>query len=45
MWEMGIIRPDWRLGDIVKMLHRALRDGELRYLAPETWKASYADHQ
>ena len=43
MWEMGIIRPDWLLADIVKMLHPALRDGEFRYLAPETWKASYVD--
>ena len=33
------------LADIVKMLHPELRDGEFRYLAPETWKASYEDHQ
>ena len=43
MWEMGTIRPDWLLGDIAKMLHPELRDGEMRYLAPETWKASYED--
>ncbi|MDE2658745.1 MAG: ABC transporter substrate-binding protein [Acidobacteriota bacterium] len=43
MWEMGYIRPDWLLADIVKMLHPELRDGEFRYLAPETWKASYDD--
>ena len=43
MWEMGTIRPDWLLGDIAKMLHPELRDGEFRYLAPETWKASYDD--
>ena len=43
MWEMGYIRPDWLLGDIVKMLHPHLRDGESRYLAPENWKASYGD--
>ena len=43
MWEMGYIRPDWLLGDIAKMLHPELRDGEMRYLAPETWKASYED--
>ena len=43
MWEMGTIRPDWLLGDIAKMLHPELRDGEMRYLAPETWKASYDD--
>ena len=43
MWEMGYIRPDWLLGDIAKMLHPELRDGEFRYLAPETWKASYED--
>ena len=45
IWEMGVIRPDWLLADILKMLHPELRDGEWRYLAPETWKASYADHQ
>ena len=33
------------LADIVKMLHPELRDGEFRYLAPENWKASYADYQ
>ena len=38
MWEMGIIRPDWLLADIVKMLHPELRDGTWRYLAPETWE-------
>ena len=37
VWEMGEIRPDWRLADIVKMLHPELRDGQWRYLAPETW--------
>ena len=42
LWEMGTIRPDWLLADIVKMAHPGLRDGEWRYLAPETWKADYA---
>ena len=42
LWEMGTIRPDWQLADIVKMAHPQLRDGEWRYLAPETWKADYA---
>ena len=42
LWEMGTIRPDWHLADIMKMLHPDLRDGEWRYLAPETWKADYA---
>ncbi len=42
VWEMGEIRPDWRLGDIVKMLHPQLRDGEWRYLAPETWEEGHA---
>ena len=42
LWEMGAIRPDWQLADIMKMLHPDLRDGEWRYLAPETWKADYA---
>ena len=36
LWEIGEIRPDWQLADIVKMVHPALRDGEWRYLAPET---------
>ena len=36
LWEMGEIRPDWQLADIVKMVHPALRDGQWRYLAPET---------
>ena len=38
LWEMGTIRPDWQLADIMKMLHPELRDGEWRYLEPETWK-------
>ena len=41
LWEMGAIRPDWQLADIMKMLHPALRDGEWRYLAPETWEADH----
>ena len=39
LYEMGTIRPDWLLADIVKMVHPELRDGEWRYLAPETWEA------
>ncbi len=42
LWEMGSIRPDWHLADIVKMVHPQLRDGAWRYLAPETWKADHA---
>ena len=42
LWEMGTIRPDWHLADIVKMVHPQLRDGAWRYLAPETWKADHA---
>ncbi len=47
LWEMGIIRPDLRLADILKMVHPELRDGEWRYLAPETWETSRvgASHQ
>ena len=41
LWEIGTIRPDWHLADIIKMLHPELRDGEWRYLAPETWKSDY----
>jgi iron complex transport system substrate-binding protein len=36
LWEMGVIRPDWQLEDIIKMAHPALRDGRYRYLAPES---------
>ncbi len=35
LWEMGMIRPDWLLADIVKLVHPALRDGRYRYFAPE----------
>lgn len=38
VYEMGTIRPDWLLADIMKMLHPELRDGEWRYLAPEAWE-------
>ena len=41
VWEMGTIRPDWRLADIVKMVHPELRDGEWRYLALETWEEGH----
>ena len=41
LWEIGTIRPDWHLADIIKMVHPELRDGEWRYLAPETWKSDY----
>jgi iron complex transport system substrate-binding protein len=40
IWEMGAIRPDFLLADIVKMAHPALRDGAWRYHAPETREAS-----
>ncbi|UPT62625.1 MAG: ABC transporter substrate-binding protein [Hyphomonadaceae bacterium JAD_PAG50586_4] len=39
LWEMGMIRPDWLFGDIVKMVHPPLRDGTWRYVRPETWEA------
>ncbi|MCG8462751.1 MAG: ABC transporter substrate-binding protein [Holophagales bacterium] len=35
VWEMGVIRPDWQLADIVEMVHPPLRDGTWRYLEPE----------
>lgn len=41
LWEMGTIRPDWMLGDIVKMAHPALRDGTWRYHAFETWEGGH----
>jgi hypothetical protein len=40
LWEMGTIRPDWLLGDVIKMVHPSLRDGRYRYVAAETWKGS-----
>lgn len=41
IWEMGTIRPDWMLDDIIKMAHPALRDGTWRYHAFETWEGSH----
>jgi iron complex transport system substrate-binding protein len=41
LWEMGMVRPDWLLNDIVKMAHPVLRDGSYRYFAPETWEAGH----
>lgn len=38
IWEMGTIRPDWMLADVIKMVHPPLRDGQWRYFAPETWE-------
>ena len=35
VWEMGVIRPDWQLADLIKMVHPPLRDGTWRYLEPE----------
>jgi iron complex transport system substrate-binding protein len=40
IWEMGVIRPDWQLADIMKMVHPPLRDRSWRYLAPETWETA-----
>ena len=40
VWEMGVIRPDWLLADIMKMGHPALRDGDWRYFAPENWEGA-----
>jgi iron complex transport system substrate-binding protein len=42
LWEMGTIRPDFLLEDIIKMVHPGLRDGRWRYLAPETGEAETA---
>lgn len=42
IWEMGVIRPDWLLGDLVKMVHPQLRDGNWRYLTLETWETTSA---
>jgi iron complex transport system substrate-binding protein len=40
VWEMGVIRPDWMLADIIKLGHPALRDGRWRYFAPENWEGA-----
>lgn len=40
LWEMGTIRPDWMLADIIKMAHPALRDGTWRYHALENWEGA-----
>ncbi|MEM1268571.1 MAG: ABC transporter substrate-binding protein [Bacteroidota bacterium] len=34
IFEAGVIRPDYMLGDIVKMLHPEVRPEPFRYLAP-----------
>ncbi len=39
VWEMGHIRPDWLLSDLIKIAHPELRDGDYRYFQPETWEA------
>lgn len=36
LYDMGTIRPDLVLGDIVRMLHPALRDRPFRYIRPDT---------
>jgi iron complex transport system substrate-binding protein len=33
LWEMGFIRPDWQLADIIKIAHPQLRDGNFHYHA------------
>lgn len=35
-YETAVIRPDLVLGDIVRMLHPALRDRPFRYIRPDT---------
>ena len=36
LYDLGTIRPDLVLGDIVRMLHPALRDRPFRYIRPDT---------
>lgn len=38
-YEMAVIRPDLILGDLVRMLHPALRDEPFRYIRPDTGAA------
>lgn len=40
VWEMGAIRPDWLLADIIKIGHPDLRDGRWRYFEPENWEGA-----
>lgn len=35
-YETAVIRPDWILGDIVRMLHPELRTESFRYIRPDT---------
>lgn len=35
LYEMAVIRPDLVLGDVVRMLHPALRDEPFRYIRPD----------
>lgn len=42
IWEMGTIRPDWLLSDLVKMIHPTLRDGSYRYMQIENFPAAPA---
>lgn len=36
LYETAVIRPDLVLGDVVRMLHPALRDEPFRYIRPDT---------
>ncbi|MGK6356646.1 ABC transporter substrate-binding protein [Sphingomonas sp. DT-207] len=36
LYETAVIRPDLVLGDVVRMLHPALRDQPFRYIRPDT---------
>ena len=36
LYETAVIRPDLVLGDLVRMLHPALRDQPFRYIRPDT---------
>ncbi len=40
LYDMGAIRPDWMLEDVIKIVHPQLRDGTYRYFAPETWEGT-----
>lgn len=35
-YEMALIRPDWLLGDMARMLHPQMRDKPFRYIQPDT---------
>lgn len=42
IWEMGMIRPDWILSDLVEIMHPGRGDGEMRYFRKVDWENDVA---